>query len=128
MLGFTVPVGLGWRLVVGAPIVLIRSLAGASFQASRATGCSGAKSSSSLTAGQARYAVVGVLAAALILWAFLPDHRVTGAFLIAAAIAERLAARPLDWLRHMGRETADHPPRRICLAGARCPASRILDL
>ena len=40
-------------------------------------------------------AAVGVLAAALILWAFLPDHRVTGALLIAAALLN--AARLSRW-------------------------------
>ena len=57
-------------------------------------------------------AAIALLAAALILWAFLPDHRVTGAILIAAALlnAVRLSRwagiaswpEPLLFILHIG--------------------------
>ena len=70
------------------------------------------ESASSLTSGHARYRCRGLLAAALILWAFLPDHRVTGALLIAVALlnAVRLGRwagiaswpEPLLFILHVG--------------------------
>ncbi len=87
-LGFSVPVGLGWRLAVGAPILLI-SVIGGRIIPSFTRNWLFKRKSPRLPSPQDMLdtTAVGVLAAALILWAFLPDHRVTGAFLIGAAIA-----------------------------------------
>ena len=90
LLGFAVPAGLGWRLAVGAPILLI-SVIGGRIIPSFTRNWLFKRKSPRLPSPQNMLdtAAVGVLAAALILWAFLPDHRVTGAFLIAAAIDQR---------------------------------------
>jgi uncharacterized protein involved in response to NO len=87
-LGFSIPVGLGWRLAVGAPILLI-SVIGGRIIPSFTRNWLFKRKSHRLPSPQDMLdtTAVGVLAAALILWAFLPDHSVTGAFLIAAAIA-----------------------------------------
>ena len=86
-LGFAVPTGLGWRLAVGAPIVLI-SVIGGRIIPSFTRNWLFKRKSPRLPSPQDMLdtAAVGLLAAALILWAFLPDHRVTGALLIAAAL------------------------------------------
>jgi uncharacterized protein involved in response to NO len=86
-LGFAVPVGLGWRLAVGAPLVLI-SVIGGRIIPSFTRNWLFKRKSPHLPSPQDRLdtAAVALLAAALVLWAFLPDHRVTGAFLIAAAL------------------------------------------
>jgi uncharacterized protein involved in response to NO len=83
-----VPAGLGWRLAVGAPILLI-SVIGGRIIPSFTRNWLFKRKSPRLPSPQDMLdtTAVGVLAAALILWAFLPDHRVTGGFLIAAAIA-----------------------------------------
>lgn len=85
-LGFAVPAGLGWRLAVGAPIVLISVIGGRIIPSFTGTWLFKRKCPR-LPAPQDMLdtAAVALLAAALILWAFLPDHRVTGALLIAAA-------------------------------------------
>jgi uncharacterized protein involved in response to NO len=85
-LGISVPTGLGWRLAVAAPILLISVIGGRiipSFTRNRLF----KRKSARLPSPQNMIdtAAVGVLAAALILWAFLPEH-VTGAFLIFAAL------------------------------------------
>jgi uncharacterized protein involved in response to NO len=87
-LGFAVPAGLGWRLAVGAPIVLI-SVIGGRIIPSFTRNWLFKRKSPRLPSPQGMLdtTAVGILAAALILWAFLPDYRATGAFLIAAAIA-----------------------------------------
>jgi uncharacterized protein involved in response to NO len=87
-LGFAVPAGLGWRLAVGAPIVLI-SVIGGRIIPSFTRNWLFKRKSPRLPSPQGILdtTAVGILAAALILWAFLPDYRATGAFLIAAAIA-----------------------------------------
>jgi len=86
-LGFAVPAGLGWRLAVGAPIVLISVIGGRIIPSFTRNWLSKRKSPQ-LPAPPDKLdtAAVALLAAALILWAFLPDHRVTGALLIAAAL------------------------------------------
>ena len=86
-LGFAVPIGLGWRLAVGAPLVLI-SVIGGRIIPSFTRNWLFKRKSPRLPSPQDRLdtAAVALLAAALILWAFLPDHRVTGALLIAAAL------------------------------------------
>ena len=128
-LGFAVPAGLGWRLAVGAPILLISVIGGRIIPSFTRNWLFKRKSRRLPSPhNMVDTAAVGVLAAALILWAFLPDHRMTGALLIAAATDQCRAAQPLDWLRHMGREAAARSSRRLCLAGARGRASRTLDL
>lgn len=86
-LGFAVPAGLGWRIAVGAPIVLI-SVIGGRIIPSFTRNWLFKRKSPRLPSPQDMLdtAAVGLLAAALILWAFLPDHRMSGALLIAAAL------------------------------------------
>lgn len=112
-LGFAVPAGLGWRLAVGAPIVLI-SVIGGRIIPSFTRNWLFKRKSPRLPSPQDMLdtAAVALLAAALILWAFLPDHRVTGALLIAAALvnAVRLGRwagiaswpEPLLFILHIG--------------------------
>jgi uncharacterized protein involved in response to NO len=112
-LGFAVPVGLGWRLAVGAPIVLI-SVIGGRIIPSFTRNWLFKRKVPRLSSPQdiLDTAAVALLAAALILWAFLPDHRVTGALLIAAALlnAVRLGRwagmaswpEPLLFILHIG--------------------------
>ena len=112
-LGFAVPTGLGWRLAVGAPIVLI-SVIGGRIIPSFTRNWLFKRKSPRLPSPQDMLdtAAVALLAAALILWAFLPDHRVTGALLIAAALlnAVRLSRwagiaswpEPLLFILHVG--------------------------
>ena len=112
-LGVTVPIGLGWRLAVGAPIVLI-SVIGGRIIPSFTRNWLFKRKSPRLPSPQDMLdtAAVVLLAAALILWAFLPDHRVTGALLIAAALlnAVRLGRwagiaswpEPLLFILHIG--------------------------
>jgi uncharacterized protein involved in response to NO len=87
-LGFAVPAGLGWRLALGAPILLI-SVIGGRIIPSFTRNWLFKRKSPRLPSPQDMLDTnaVGVIAAALILWAFLPNHHATGAFLIAAAIA-----------------------------------------
>jgi uncharacterized protein involved in response to NO len=91
-----VPAGLGWRLAVGAPIVLI-SVIGGRIIPSFTRNWLFKRKSPRLPSPQNRLdtAAVGVLAAALIIWAFLPEHRVTGALLILAALVN--TARLSRW-------------------------------
>jgi uncharacterized protein involved in response to NO len=86
-LGVPVPAGLGWRLALGAPILLISVIGGRIVPSFTRNWLSKRKSPRlPAPADMLDTAAVGMLAAALILWAFLPDHRVTGALLIAAAL------------------------------------------
>jgi len=112
-LGVSVPTGLGWRLALGAPILLI-SVIGGRIIPSFTRNWLFKRKSPRLPSPQDMLdtAAVGVLAAALILWAALPNHRVTGALLIAAAIvnAWRLGRwtggatlrEPLLFILHVG--------------------------
>jgi uncharacterized protein involved in response to NO len=86
-LGFAVPAGLGWRLAVGAPIVLISVIGGRIIPSFTRNWLSKRKNPR-LPAPPDKLdtAAVALLAAALIAWAFLPEHRVSGALLIAAAL------------------------------------------
>jgi uncharacterized protein involved in response to NO len=113
LLGFAVPAGLGWRLAVGAPIVLI-SVIGGRIIPSFTHNWLFKRKSPRLPSPQDMLdtAAVALLAAALILWAFLPDHRMTGALLVAAALlnAVRLGRwagtaswpEPLLFILHIG--------------------------
>ena len=95
-LGFAVPAGLGWRLAVGAPILLISVIGGRIIPSFTRNWLFKRKSRRLPSPhNMVDTAAVGVLAAALILWAFLPDHRMTGALLIAAALIN--AARLSRW-------------------------------
>jgi uncharacterized protein involved in response to NO len=100
-LGLSVPVGLGWRLAVGAPIVLI-SVIGGRIIPSFTRNWLFKRNSPRLPSPQDMLDTVAValLTAALILWAFLPDRRVGGALLIAAALLN--AVRLSRWT---GQET-----------------------
>ena len=112
-LGFAVSIGLGWRLAVGAPVVLI-SVIGGRIIPSFTRNWLFKRKSPRLPSPQDMLdtASIALLAAALILWAFLPDPRVTGALLIAAALlnAVRLSRwagiaswpEPLLFILHIG--------------------------
>jgi uncharacterized protein involved in response to NO len=112
-LGFAVPAGLGWRLAVGVPIMLI-SVVGGRIIPSFTRNWLVKRKTPRLPSSQNMLdtAAVALLAAALILWAFLPDGRVTGALLIAAALlnAVRLSRwagiaswrEPLLFILHLG--------------------------
>jgi uncharacterized protein involved in response to NO len=112
-LGAAVPTGLGWRLAVCAPIVLI-SVIGGRIIPSFTRNWLFKRKSPRLPSPQDMLdtAAVALLAAALILWAFLPAHHVTGALLIAAALlnAVRLGRwagiaswpEPLLFILHIG--------------------------
>lgn len=86
-LRISVPQGLGWRLALSTPILLI-SVIGGRIIPSFTRNWLFKRQSPRLPAPQDLLdaAAVGVLALALILWAFLPDQRTTGALLIAAAV------------------------------------------
>lgn len=86
-LGFAAPAGLGWRLAVGAPIVLISVIGGRIIPSFTRNWLSKRKSPR-LPAPPDKLdtAAVALLAAALIAWAFLPEYRVSGVLLIAAAL------------------------------------------
>jgi uncharacterized protein involved in response to NO len=112
-LGFAVPAGLGWRLAVGAPIVLISVIGGRIIPSFTRNWLFKRKSPGLPSPpDMLDTAAVALLAVALILWAFLPEHRVTGALLIAAALlnAVRLGRwagiaswpEPLLFILHIG--------------------------
>jgi uncharacterized protein involved in response to NO len=112
-LGVSVPTGLGWRLAVGAPIVLISVVGGRIIPSFTRNWLFKRKSPRlPATPDKLDTAAVALLAAALIAWAFLPDHRVTGSLLIAAALvnAVRLGRwagiaswpEPLLFILHIG--------------------------
>jgi len=95
-LGMALPAGLGWRLAVTAPLLLISVIGGRiipSFTRNWLSRRNGARLPSPQNALDG--AAVGVLAATLILWAFLPEHRVIGALLIVAALLN--AVRLTRW-------------------------------
>lgn len=111
--GASVPAGLGWRLAVGAPILLICVIGGRIIPAFTRNWLL-KRNSSRLpsTHNLIDTAAVGMLAAALILWALLPARHVTGALLSAAALlnAVRLSRwaglavwpEPLLFILHVG--------------------------
>jgi len=112
-LGFAVPAGLGWRLAVGAPIVMISVIGGRIIPSFTRNWLSKRKSPRLPSPpGLLDTVAIALLACALILWAFLPDHRVTGAILIGAALvnAVRLGRwagmaswpEPLLFILHIG--------------------------
>ncbi len=95
-LGFAVPAGLGWRLGIAAPSVLISVIGGRivpSFTRNWLT----KRKSLRLPAPQDKLdtAAVAALVAALIAWSFLPAQQLTGPLLIAAAVLN--AARLSRW-------------------------------
>jgi uncharacterized protein involved in response to NO len=82
-----VPSGLGWRLGIAAPIILISVIGGRIIPSFTRNWLF--KRKSARLPGPATHfdtACVAVLALAFILWAFVPDHYVTGALLIVAAL------------------------------------------
>ncbi|MGE0116666.1 MAG: NnrS family protein [Dongiaceae bacterium] len=82
-----VPAGLGWRLGIAAPIILIAVIGGRIIPSFTRNWLSKRKSPR-LPAPASHYdtGCVAVLAIAFILWAFLPDHPAAGALLVAAAL------------------------------------------
>jgi len=112
-LGFAVPSGLGWRLGLVAPILLI-SVIGGRIIPSFTRNWLVKRGSARLPAphGAADIAAIAPLHAGLILWAVLPDLRLVGVILVIAAAlnAWRLArwagaatlAEPLVFILHVG--------------------------
>jgi uncharacterized protein involved in response to NO len=82
-----VPSGLGWRLGIAAPIILI-SVVGGRIIPSFTRNWLFKRKNPRLPAPATRFdtACVAALALAFVLWAFVPDNYVTGALLIAAAL------------------------------------------
>jgi uncharacterized protein involved in response to NO len=112
-IGVHVPAGLGWRLALAAPILMI-SVIGGRIIPSFTRNWLFKRKSARLPSPQNMVdtAAVGLLAAALLLWAAFPEHRVAGGLLIAAALlnAVRLArwtgmatlGEPLLFILHVG--------------------------
>jgi len=112
-LGFAVPYGLGWRLGLAAPILLI-SVVGGRIIPSFTRNWLVKRHSALLPAphGVADIAALAFLHGGLILWAVLPDLRLAGVILVTAAVlnALRLArwaggttrAEPLLFILHVG--------------------------
>jgi uncharacterized protein involved in response to NO len=88
--------GLGWRLGIAAPLVLV-GVIGGRITPSFTRNWLVTRKSSRLPAPANRFDTVCVaaLAVAFVLWAFVPIHPVTGALLIAAALLN--AARVFRW-------------------------------
>lgn len=86
-----VPAGLGWRLGVAAPIILI-SVIGGRIIPSFTRNWLAKRKSPRLPASVDRFDTFSVIALALafILWAFIPDSDVTGAILIGAALVHAI--------------------------------------
>ena len=112
-LALPVPSGLGWRLGLAAPILLI-SVVGGRIIPSFTRNWLFKRQSARLPAAQSVFdsAAVALLCAGLILWAALPDPRGAGVILVIAALvnAWRLArwaggstwAEPLLFILHVG--------------------------
>ncbi len=112
-LGFAVPGGLGWRLGLAAPIMLISVIGGRIIpNFTRNWLLERHRTRLPAPPGAADLAAVGVLNVGLILWAILPDLRLAGVILLIAAVlnAWRLArwaggatlAEPLLFILHIG--------------------------
>jgi uncharacterized protein involved in response to NO len=112
-LSFTVPGGLGWRLGLAAPIMLISVIGGRIIPTfTRNWLLERHRTRLPAPPGAADLAPVGVLNVGLILWAILPDLRLAGVILLIAAMlnAWRLArwagaatlAEPLLFILHIG--------------------------
>jgi len=112
-LGMSVPSGLGWRLGLAAPILLI-SVIGGRIIPNFTRNWLIKRHSARLPAAHSAVdrMAVGLLGAGLIIWAVLPNFRVAGMILVIAAIvnAWRLArwvggstwAEPLLFMLHLG--------------------------
>jgi uncharacterized protein involved in response to NO len=112
-LGFAVPSGLGWRLGLAAPILLI-SVIGGRIIPSFTRNWLFKRNSARLPAAHSAIdsAAIGLLCAGLIIWAAFPDLRFAGVLLVIAAAfnAWRLArwaggatwAEPLLFILHVG--------------------------
>jgi len=111
--GISASTGLGWRLAVGAPILMISFIGGRIIPAFTRNWLSKRNSSRLPSAHNfIDTAALGVLAAALTLWAFLPGHHLSGAPLLVAALLQalRLARwaglatwpEPLLFILHVG--------------------------
>jgi uncharacterized protein involved in response to NO len=112
-LGFAVPSGLGWRLGLAAPILLI-SVIGGRIIPSFTRNWLFKRHSARLPAAHSAIdsSAIGLLCAGLIIWAAFPDLRFAGVLLVIAAAfnAWRLArwaggatwAEPLLFILHVG--------------------------
>ncbi len=123
-LGFAVPSGLGWRLGLAAPILLI-SVVGGRIIPNFTRNWLIKRHSTRLPAPHSAVdrMAVGVLGTGLILWAVLPDFRLAGVILVIAAVVN--AWRLARWAggRHTGRAAPVHPACRLWLGGDRHRAS-----
>jgi uncharacterized protein involved in response to NO len=81
-----VPAGLGWRLGIAAPVILIGVIGGGIIPSFTHNWLFKHKSPRLPVANRFDTACIIILALGFILRAFLPEHRVTGALLIAAAL------------------------------------------
>jgi uncharacterized protein involved in response to NO len=93
-LGANVPAGLGWRLAVAAPVILIAVIGGRIIPSFTRNWLAKQKSERlPAQAGRFDTLAVAVLVLAFTVWAFLPQAKAGGALLIAAALlhAVRLA-------------------------------------
>ena len=92
----SVPAGLGWRLGVAAPLILIGVIGGRIIPSFTHNWLFKHKSTRiPVAANRFDTACIVILAFAFILWAFLPEYRVTGALLIAVGLFN--AARLSRW-------------------------------
>jgi uncharacterized protein involved in response to NO len=95
-LNVRVPPGLGWRLGIAAPLILIGVIGGRIIPSFTHNWLLKHKSPRlPVAANRFDTACVVVLALGFILWAFLPEHHATGALLIAAGLLN--AARLSRW-------------------------------
>ncbi|MBS0274771.1 MAG: NnrS family protein [Proteobacteria bacterium] len=95
-LGEPVPAGLGWRLGIAAPLILIGVIGGRIIPSFSHNWLFKRKSPRlPVAANHFDTACVVILALGFILWAFLPEHRLTGVVLIAAGLFN--AARLSRW-------------------------------
>jgi len=112
-LDFAVPNGLGWRLGLAAPIMLISVIGGRIIPTfTRSWLIKRHRTRLPTPPGATDFAAVGVLNVGLILWALLPDLRLAGVILVIAAALNvwRLArwaggatlAEPLLFILHIG--------------------------
>ncbi|MGH8218908.1 MAG: NnrS family protein [Steroidobacteraceae bacterium] len=108
-LSVPVPAGLGWRLGIAAPVILI-SVIGGRIIPSFTRNWLAKRKSAHLPKPASHFDTVCVviLALAFILWAFIPEHQVTGALLIATGV---LPSSILACRRHRRHDSSRHAAR-----------------
>jgi uncharacterized protein involved in response to NO len=112
-LGFAIPTGLGWRLAVAAPILLISFIGGRIIPSFTHNWLFKRKSIRLPTPpNRLDVASIAILAAALLLWAVLPNQIITASVLVMAALVHAVRLRrwtglltwpePLLFILHAG--------------------------